>query len=378
MRILITAGSLDAVGGVQVYVRDLAAWLLARGHSPVVYGPQLGDAAAQLRRLTIPVTDDLDTIAVAPEVIHGNSSAETMTALLHFPSVPALFTCHAWRGRSGSAPRFPRLLRYVAVDDTCADRLRLEEGVSPETLTVLLNGVDTKRYQARVAPLPPRPRRALVFGNAAHETTHLPVIREACQRSGIEVDVISSSSGTFTDHPEAFLGRYDLVFAKAKCALEAMACGAAVILCDVAGMGGLVRAVDLDRLRRLNFGARTLSAPVNVDALAREIAAYDPADAAVVSERIRRTAASDDLHARILELCEEVVALQAQAPIDRDQEARAAARFLRELTRAEGEQYARLNVVVQATHRVLRTPVIGPALSRIARRLVAGGRKRVW
>lgn len=377
MRVLITTSSLDAVGGVQVYVRDLAAWLLARDHSPVVYGPNPGAAAVQLRRLTVPVTDDLSTIGIAPDIIHGNSAVETMSALLHFPSTPALFTCHAWRGRIAKPPHFPRLLRYVAVDDTCADRLRLEEGVPEDKLTVLLNAVDLARYRPREKPLPPRPRRALVFGNAAHETTHLPVIREACRRSDIEVDVISSASNTFIEEPETILGRYDLVFAKAKCALEAMACGAAVILCDVAGVGGMVRSVDVDRLRRLNFGARSLSAPVTADVLARAIAMYDSADAALVTETIRRTAASDDLNAQILALYEEVVAHHAQAATDRAEEGRVAAAFLRRMALTESEEASRLNIVVQATNRILRTPVIGPVLTRAARWLVMRGRKRV-
>ncbi len=36
--------------------------------------------------------------------------------------------------------------------------------------------------------------------------------------------------------------------------MEAMACGLAVILCSEAGLGGIVRSTDFDRLRRLNFG----------------------------------------------------------------------------------------------------------------------------
>lgn len=377
MRVLITVHSLDAIGGVPVYVRDLAAWLLSHGHSPVVFGPHLGAAAAQLRRLTVPVTDDLSTIAVAPDVIHGHSAVETMSALLHFSSAPALFTCHAWRGPISSPPHFPRLLHYTAVDDTCADRLRLEEGIAPEKLTVLLNGVDTDRYRPREIPLPPKPRRALVFGNAAHETTHLPIVREACRRHGIEVDVIASASGTFVDRPETLLGRYDLVFAKAKCALEAMACGSAVILCDVAGVGGMVRANEVERLRRLNFGARSLTMPVTEEVLAREIASYDPSDAAVVADLIRRTAASDDLHGRILALYEQVIEDHARQTPDRDGEGRAAAAFLQQMAQAESEQSSRLNGVVQATNRILSTPVIGPAMSRVARWLVQRGRNRV-
>src|SRR5688572_6657397 len=143
MRVLITNHSFGHVAGTQAYVRDLAVWLRDAGHSPIVYGPNLGETAAQLRRLTVPVTDDLSTVGAAPDVIHGNSATETMTALLHFSSTPAIFVCHSWRGAEARPPRFPRILRYVAVDDTCADRILCEEGVLPEQMTVLLNGVDT-------------------------------------------------------------------------------------------------------------------------------------------------------------------------------------------------------------------------------------------
>src|SRR5207248_653916 len=37
MRVLIAGHSLGEIGGVQRYERDLASWLLACGHSPVVY-----------------------------------------------------------------------------------------------------------------------------------------------------------------------------------------------------------------------------------------------------------------------------------------------------------------------------------------------------
>ena len=62
MRVLIAGRSLGEIGGVQRYERDLASWLLARGHSPVVYATELGAAARQIDVLTIPVVDDLRTI----------------------------------------------------------------------------------------------------------------------------------------------------------------------------------------------------------------------------------------------------------------------------------------------------------------------------
>src|SRR3954469_10289270 len=137
MRVLIACHSLAHTGGVQAYERDLAFWLLEQGHTPILYSQVLGETARQLERRTIAVTDDLNSVSLAPDIIHGDSAVETMTAMLHFVTVPAVFVCHGWLGPL-VLPRFPRLLRYVAVDDTCADRLLLREGIPPDKVLVLL------------------------------------------------------------------------------------------------------------------------------------------------------------------------------------------------------------------------------------------------
>jgi hypothetical protein len=377
MRILITNASLGLMGGTQAYVRDLAAWLLADGHSPVVYGPDLGATAAQLGQLTVPVTDDLSTISVGPDIIHGNSTFETMAALLHFPDTPAIFVCHGWRGSIATAPRFPRVLRYAAVDDTCADRLLLQEGIPADRLSVVLNAVDLRRFRVRPTPLPPRPRRALVFGNSAHAMNHLSVIERACRQAGIEVDVIGLLAGTFTDRPEEVLGHYDLVFARAKCALEGMASGAAVILCDNNGLGGMVTAANVARLRRLNFGIRSLVEPLTLETISREIDAYDPADAQKVSEEIRNTASNDVLHQEMFALYESVIEEYAAMTnrADWHEESRAVAALMQHLATANRASEWNRNVVIQAAHRILRTPLVGPLLLRSARWIVDRGKR---
>jgi hypothetical protein len=369
MRVLIAGHSLDEVGGVQSYERDLAAWLLARGHAPVVYGTQLGEAARQLDARTIPVVDDLSTVTAPVDVIHGDSALETMAALLHFPSAPAIFVCHGWEDIGRTIPRFPRILRYVAVDDTCADRLVTRAGIPPERLSVLLNGVDIGAFRQR-DPLPPRPRRAVVFGNLAHELTFVPAIREACRRAGIEVDVVGAAAGTAIAQPESILGQYDLAFAKAKCAMEAMACGLAVVLCSEAGVGGMVRAADFDRLRRLNFGIRTLQKPLSAETLTAEIALYDAADARAVSDRIRATASSDDLYASLLSIYEAAIEEHTGATADPLAESRAAAAFLHDLAVRERHRESRLWTLARASQRALRLPVVGPAATRALRWLM--------
>jgi hypothetical protein len=331
LRVLITNVKLETRTGTELYVRDLALALLRRGHAVCAFSPVLGGLAEELRRATVPVVDDLDRLEAVPDVIHAHHHLPAAIALLRFPGVPAVYVFHDGLSRHDVPPRLPRIRRFIAVDDNCRDRLSLEHGVPEDRLRVVLNWVDLERFRPR-GPLPERPRRALVFSNYAADDNYLPAVRQACARAGIALDVAGAGAGASRARPEEVLGGYDLVFAKARCALEALATGSAVVLCDAGGAGPLVTADDLDRLRRLNFGLRTLSNPVRPEVLEREIRRYDARDAAEVSRRVRASAGLDAAVDELVETYREVIAEQASAgPPDLAAELRAAATYLRRI-----------------------------------------------
>jgi hypothetical protein len=83
--------------GTELYVRDLALALQSRGHAPIVYTSRIGEAARELGEATVPIVDDLAMLSSPPDIIHGHHHVETMTALLHFREVPAVFFCHGLR-----------------------------------------------------------------------------------------------------------------------------------------------------------------------------------------------------------------------------------------------------------------------------------------
>ena len=91
MRILITNNRLAERAGTELYTRDIAAALVARGHEPIVYSQVLGEVAEELRAAAVPVVDDLERISEPPDIVHGHHHLETMTALQWFPGVPAVF-----------------------------------------------------------------------------------------------------------------------------------------------------------------------------------------------------------------------------------------------------------------------------------------------
>jgi hypothetical protein len=327
LRVLITNGSVATRSGSELYVWDLATELLKRGHSPVVYSPVLGALAARLRAATIPVVDDLSNVSSAPDIIHGHHNLETLTALLHFPRVPAIRLGHGWNDERPQL--FPRILRFVPVDHTVRERMVGEWGVPEARVQVVLNFVDLARFRPR-GPLPARPLRALVFSNSA--SVHLPAVQRACASLGISVDAVGSSVGAVAEEPESLLGRYDVVFAKARCAMEAMAAGAAVVLCDQLGVGPLVTSANFDDLRQWNFGMRTLRDPLGPEPILRELRKYDAADATEVTRRIHATAGLDAAVDSLLEVYEDVIAeWRRSGPADLEAELRAAAAYLRSL-----------------------------------------------
>jgi hypothetical protein len=68
-----------------------------------------------------------------------------------------------------------------------------------------------------------------------------------------------------------------------------------------------------------------------VEAVARELARYDPADAAAVSRRVRETAGHETLVDGLLDLYTEVLAERAGAVDDPAAELRAASRYVQRL-----------------------------------------------
>ena len=375
LRVLITNYAMASRAGTELYVRDLALALQRRGHTPVVYTTEIGELGLSLRRATVPVVEDLDKISTPPDIIHGQHHVETMTALAYFTDAPAVFFCHGWRPWEERPPRHPRIYRYVAVDDTCRDRLLFEGGVSEEHTRVLLNALDLERFRPR-APLPEKPRRALVFSNNVLD--YVPVVREACARTGIALDVAGEYSGNLLEEPEKVLAEYDLVFAKARCALEALAVGASVVLCDAAGAGPLVTSLEVARLRRLNFGIRALSEEMRPDVLVREIERYDAADAAEVSRRIRAEADQEQSFDETIALYEEAIAEHARAPRDAAEEGRAVADYLRwVMSDIRRERHVISNSPLgRLRERLLGVPLLGALAQTAAKKLREEGKRQ--
>jgi glycosyltransferase involved in cell wall biosynthesis len=320
VRILVTAWRLIDFTGADLYTRDLAVALSRRGHEVVVYTPFPGQIADRIRSVAVPVVSDLRTLMFDPQIIHGQHRPALLAALKRYPATPAISLMHGATAAIDAPVPLSRIRRYVAVDDVCRARLTRELWVPQERTRVILNFADLNRFAPR-APLPASPRRALVFSNYADRSTHLPALTEACRRAGLPLDVAGGGVGRTVEEPGPLLAGYDLVFAKARCAIEAMAVGTAVVLCDFPGLGPMVTTANFSRLRPLNFGATVLTAPLNSDAIGDAIRGYDAADAAAVSARTREEADMEKAIDAWVDLYQEVLDEPGYAVVDSPAEA---------------------------------------------------------
>lgn len=306
-RVLLTNHELDHRFGTQLYVRDVALGLARRGHTAVVFSPRLGDVAAELRDAGLAVVDDLERVGPPPDVIHGHHLLETAAAVTRFPGVPAIFICHGWLPWQEEPPRLPRVRRYLAVDARRRERVATALGIPPSEVEILPNFVDLARLPPR-APLPPTPRRALVFSNQSSAPGFLPAVRTACRHCGIgDLEVVGLAAGNCAADPGALLAGFDLVFARGRAALEAMAVGAAVVLCDAEGDGPLVTPANVAALRDLNFGFQALVEPHSARRLAAEIRRFDRTAAGAVQGWVREHCRIESTLDRLETIYEELV-----------------------------------------------------------------------
>jgi hypothetical protein len=324
VHILITNIALLGRSGTEVVTIELARGLASRGHQVAVYAPYVGDPASDLMKHGIVVTDRLDDLPWRPDVIHGHHNIAVIAALARYPNVPALFVMHDARQSLDRVPRTPQIVRIFAVDNINRERHLGQAEPAVDAIDLLPNAVDLDRFRPRDA-LPERPRRALLL---AKNSEHVDAVREASRIAGLQLDEVGSAFGRVVDDLDVRLKDYDLVFATARMALEALAVGCSVIVCDGRGLAGLANLESVDEWRADNFGLKLLTRAPTVEALLFEINRYQAKDAALAGARIRQVASLADHLDRVEAIYRDIVSKWRCSPGDERKHSEAAAIFL--------------------------------------------------
>jgi len=206
---LVCPYDLDAPGGVQVHVGDLAEQLSRRGHDVEVFGPGRGGLGASVG---IPYRGTVAPIApwptgvllarrsferFAPDLVHVHepfTPSASMWATLASPA-PVVATFHAWLDRSYLyemagpllAPVRRRLAATIAVSAAAAEFVgRAIPGLTP---VVIPNGLSVRTF-AEAASREWPPGRRIVWVHRLDRQKGFPVMIEAFARLTEERDDI--------------------------------------------------------------------------------------------------------------------------------------------------------------------------------------------
>ncbi len=262
---------------------DLGVGLRDRGHEIVFFSPRLGASAQELKALGFQVTDCLSEIGTPPDLIHGQHTVPALRAACAFPEAPLVYICHdALSPADAPTPAF-LTDQYAAVDHLTARRIEEEVGVSRADVEIFGNVVDTTQFTCRVH-FAESPRRALIYSGSTRSVSHFEAIRSACAKIGLPLDEAGERANGFFDHPEKLLPNYDIVFCKARCAMEAMATGAYVILIGDNGMGPAINRSNVADLRLKNFGREALACDCTESYILSRIRAFDSEEAKEMAE----------------------------------------------------------------------------------------------
>jgi hypothetical protein len=330
-RVLLVTIKLDRRTGTEIVCSETAHGLRKREHAVSIYVQQDGATADSLRADGFEVVTDLKALSSVPEVIQANQTYPLLEAIARFPDVPAISICHDATVWFSEPIDLPSIRRHVAVDFACRDRIANRFPHLSGRIEILHNAVDLDAFQPR-APLPDQPKRALIL--AKHSSSYLDAVRAACAQLGLELSIAGAVAGDEVDNLPAYFREHDLVFGSARCALEALATGCAVVVLDGRGFAGLVTSEAVSDWRQNNFGARLLSQPTSTELIRAAVGRYDQADAQRVSHFIREHSSLEGYLDRLESMHRDVIAEGAAHPVDRDELIGGIGRSFRSLERA--------------------------------------------
>lgn len=314
MQILMTNHSLRAHGGSESFVADVSTALRRLGHELAVFSVEGGPMAERLAAAGIVVVNDPRDCPFRPDVIHGQHHLETMAALCAWPGTPAIYLAHGAAPWEERPPCHPRIVRYLGTSPRFGPWIADKCGVSAESVGVVPNFFDPRRF-VTVRPPIRCPGRALVFHNAIEaDGAVFSAISEACQAENWSVEGIGTSFGRTIDSPERVLPDYDLVFAGGRSAIEAMACGCAVVPVTRTTLGTLIRPDNFEAQQEVNFCAETTDPAPSVESVRAILTTVNPEDTALVTRKIREEATLDAAVEHLVEIYQSAVIRHSESP----------------------------------------------------------------
>ena len=246
MEVVLACQTFASIGGTQTYLLTVAEQLQRLGHGATILAEELGEmaAAARARGVDVAPLDDVPARVDGLVTRDGVVAARLARAL---PDAPHLFVMPSEYFDFQRPPLVP--------------------------VRRLSHPVDIRRF-APHAPLRSPPQRALLLGNYM-QGERKELIERVCGELGIACAHVGAH-GEATADPVPALVAADIVFAKARAIVEAMACGRAAYVTDVFGTDGWVTPERYPALEADNFAGRVERSALTPERLRADLLAYRP------------------------------------------------------------------------------------------------------
>ena len=269
MRFVLGNRLMTLAGGTEVHLVTIGAELMRLGHEVVVYSPELGPYADHARRRGLEVTDELRRLPAECDVVFAQDALVVYDLVERYPEAVSVFRVCGDVYDFQSPPQLGGIVDLVVV---LSERYaRLAEACSVRAPVLHLPvPVDLERL-VPLGPLRRKPSRAVVLGNYPQR---VETIRAAWEPLGVEVRHVGAPNQQY-DIASA-VADADIVVAKARAAVDALACGRALYVYDFFGGDGWVTPETYPRLEADNFAGLATGRTVGVAQLRRDLADYDP------------------------------------------------------------------------------------------------------
>jgi hypothetical protein len=240
-RLALSNCQLISYTGSELWTEEAALALAQLGLPIITYAPKLGALADRMRQNGLLVTDDPEVVAqFAPTLLHLNHYAAAAPMLSSVRNKPAIVNMvHGLLPRPG-LPGLEGVNQYCAVGLHAVAKTHLLTGRPWDSIRMLPSFFDPAKFPSYSDR--ERGRNALLFSSKtspAHRE-RLTALLSAC---GYSLDHVGYG-GVPSAAPGELLPNYDIVFAVARSAVEALACGCAVVLWDDGLVGPMVTGAD--------------------------------------------------------------------------------------------------------------------------------------
>jgi len=260
------------VGGTEVHLVTLADHLRRLGHEAVIYSPELGPYADYARRRGLEVTSQLSELPADCDVLLSQDALVAYDLAERYPRALHVFRICGDVFDFQLPPQQEGVVDLVVV---LGDRYaRLAEGGGAKAPVIRLRIPVDVDLRVPVGGIRNGPRRAVMLGNYGYR---FDWVRSAWGEHGIEVERVGAANGSRPRYDVASaLAGVDIVVAKGRAAVDAMACGRAVYVYDVFGGDGWVTPDTYPALEADHFAGLATDRVIGPAELARDLAEYDP------------------------------------------------------------------------------------------------------